>query len=224
MISAEWVVDENWKEMKRAYSIATTQEEALKNGTIGVIVKYIHPWGMSEHLTKKIKAGDTITVDGAYGRLIDKPWHDRYLFISAWSWLSPMLGLFRAVTQKPETKKVAMIYGERFLEYVLPSTLEVFTSYHQAQQIQNWQQRNEHVDKLCRLFLSKEESQPQWDIKRHTGHVQNGLDEALQFLEVTDHREQLLIYVCWMPAMADEIKEKLLAIGIPKEQMHFEKY
>lgn len=216
MISAAWVVDENGKEIRRAYSIATTQEIAEKEGVFWFIVKYAHPWGMSKHLTEKVQVWDTITVDWAYGRLVDKPWHKRYLFVSVGSGLSPMLGLFRAVSKKTETEKIVMLYGERYLEYVLPSTIDLFA--------QSEKYTTDTLDMACYLFLSKEESEPQWAIKRQTWHVQNWLDEALQILEADQHKEDILVYVCGMPAMADDVKEKLLAIGIAKEQMHFEKY
>lgn len=64
-----------------------------------------------------------------------------------------MLGLFRAVSKKTETEKIVMLYGERYLEYVLPSTIDLFA--------QSEKHTTDTLDMACYLFLSKEESEPQ---------------------------------------------------------------
>jgi hypothetical protein len=58
-----------------------------------------------------------------------------------------MLGLYESIVAKQQsTTKVAMLFGERYANNVLPSTFELF-----SKNLENT---------LCKLFLSREESNP----------------------------------------------------------------
>lgn len=101
MISAENILDEtNGKKIKKAYSIATTQSELDRKGTIGFIIKQTHSGGVSEYLTQKIKIGDAITIEGPYGQMLNPRLHKKYLLIATGSGLAPILSLYEAIIAK----------------------------------------------------------------------------------------------------------------------------
>ena len=51
---------------------------------------------------------------------------DSYLLVSVGSGLSPIRGLYQAIVTKQKFAKLVNIFGERFAEHVLPSTISEF--------------------------------------------------------------------------------------------------
>jgi sulfite reductase alpha subunit-like flavoprotein len=104
-----------------------------------------------------------------------------------------------------------MLFGERYINNVLPSTLELL-----AQESENT---------MCRLFLSREDDD---FFEKRTlvrpvskkGYVQDGLEEALNFLGDSN----ISVFLCGHPAMVDDVRAKLVEIGIDAAQIKFEKY
>lgn len=220
MIRSEKVVDENWKQIKRAYSIATTQSELDGKGTIGFIVKQTHTGGMSGYLTQEVSIGDSISIDGPYGHMVNTWTYQKYLLIATGSGLSPILWLYEAIRAKQPDAQVAMLYGERYLNMLLPSVVEIFSKNLVKEKNQEWKIMHS-------LYLSKEEIVNKEASFRNVWHVQDWLDASVAFLgdgksewENTD----VQVFICGMPAMVDEVKETLLAKWFSKEQIVFEKY
>lgn len=95
--------------------------------------------------------------------LKEKP--EAVLLISTGSGLSPIYSHYRHLLNDPDIH-IAQLYGERFAEYLLPSTLE-------AMSIQS--------DRILNIItLSKE---PSNSPHRRKGYVQDYISEALAFLK-----------------------------------------
>ena len=222
MIRSEKVVDENGKQIKRAYSIATTQNELDEKGTIGFIVKQTHTNGMSEYLTQEVKIGDIISIEGPYGHMTNAWLSKKYLLISTGSGLSPILSIYEAIIAKQWNTKVAMLYGERYLNMLLPSVLDMFSK--------NYLMDGDNEKRFMNsLYLSKEERDSTKGEFWKVWHVQDWVDASLAFLRDEETNAEwessdIQVFVCGMPAMVDEIKETLLAKWFSKEQIAFEKY
>jgi NAD(P)H-flavin reductase len=167
---------------------------------------------MSEYLTQKIAIGDTLHLQWPVWHLVDGWESTNYLLVSVGSGLSPMLGLYESIVAKQQdATKVAMLYGERYLNQVLPSTLELF-----SKNLEN---------AMCQLYLSREDNDfsEKDSIKRPVsikGYVQSGLDEALEFLGWKD----ISVFICGKPEMVDDVKKILMEKGIAGEMIKFEKY
>jgi NAD(P)H-flavin reductase len=105
-----------------------------------------------------------------------------------------MLGLYESIVAKQQdATKVVMLYGERYLNQVLPSTLELF-----SKNLENT---------MCQLYLSREDNDfsEKDNIKRPVsikGYVQSGLDEAMEFLGTTD----ISVFICGKPEMVENVK------------------
>ena len=134
------------------------------------------------------------------------------MLVSVGSGLSPMLGLYESIVAKQQsTGKVVMLYGERYMNQVLPSTLELF-----SKNLENT---------MCQLFLSREDS----DISQNTdtmrpvsekGYVQAGLEKAMTFLAT----KKISVFICGKPEMVDDVKGKLVEYGVDAGNITFEKY
>lgn len=220
MIRSEKVVDENWKQIKRAYSLATTQSEFEEKRTIWCIVKQTHTGGMSCYLTQEVSIGDSISIDGPYGHMVNTWTYQKYLLIATGSGLSPILWIYEAIRAKQPEAQFAMLYGERYLNMLLPSVVEIFSKNLVKEENQDWKSMHS-------LYLSKEEIVNKEASFRNVWHVQDWLDASVAFLG--DGKSELgsadvQVFVCGMPAMVDEVKETLLAKWFSKEQIVFEKY
>jgi NAD(P)H-flavin reductase len=52
------------------------------------------------------------------------------------------------------------------------------------------------------------------------GYVQDGLDSALEFLNTQD----IIVFICGLPAMCDDVAQILQDKGIEKQRLIIEKY
>ena len=212
MVSADHIHEGLGKQLKKPYSIATTNNELQTQWTIWFVVKKSREWFMSEYLTDKIAIGDVLHLQWPVGHLVDGWENTHYLLVSVGSWLSPMIGLYESIVAKQQnTSKVAMLYGERYLNQVLPSTLELF-----SKNLENT---------MCQLFLSREDDDffKKNSIERPVskkGYVQAGLDEAMEFLGTND----VSVFICGKPEMVDDVKAILIEKWVDVKNIKFEKY
>lgn len=197
-------VDHNlWKPLKKPYSIATTNEELQSKWTIWCIVKKVSDWFMSDYLVKKIQIGDDIKITFPLWHYIDKNVNSNYLLISTWSGLSPNVWIFTKLIKDWTYEKIATLYWERFDNQILQSTKELFKT---------------NNDKIyTQFFLSKEI--PDLD-GRSKWYIQDWLEKALQFLNT----KSITVFICWIPAMVDDVRQKLMDMWIEKTNIIFEKY
>lgn len=204
MVSSDHIHEWLGKQLKKPYSIATTNDELQTKWTIWFVVKKSREGFMSEYLTEKIAIGDTLHLQWPVGHLVDGWEHTHYLLVSVGSWLSPMIGLYESIVAKQQnTSKVAMLYGERYLNQVLPSTLELFSK--------------EFENRKHMLFLSREEIQTPY---MYSWYVQTWMESALEFLGTID----ISVFICGKPEMVDEVRTILVGKWIDAKNIKFEKY
>lgn len=190
------------KPLKKPYSIGSTMKHMTDEKMIGFIVKKVRDGWMSDYLVKEIKVWDLITMTWPLGHMTLKEKPEAVLLISTGSGLSPIYSHYLHLLNDPDIP-IAQLYGERFAEYLLPSTLE-------AMSIQS--------DRVLNIItLSKE---PSNSTHRHKGYVQDYISEALAFLK----GKKIQAILCGKPEMVDEVRTILWEHGITKEQIQFEKY
>lgn len=210
MISSDFIHEWVGKPLKKPYSIATTSHELQSQWTIGFVVKKSREWFMSDYLTYWIQIWDIIHLQWPVGHMIDSWVHDNYLLISVGSGLSPMIGLYESIVAKQQpTTKIAMLYGERYLYHVLPSTLGLFSKI---------SSNTKNV-----LFLSRENEIQSSEFKIQNykdGYVQSWLDEAMEFLGT----KEVSVFICGKPEMVDDVREKLIGKWVDAKNVKFEKY
>lgn len=193
----------NDKPIKRAYSIATTSRQCGQH-EIWIIIKKTNDFGMSKYLVEDIDTHDTIDMIWPFWHMKNHKNNPNYLLISVWSWLWPIYSIYNNIIFEDWIfNKLVNIFWERFYEHIIPEVEEKFMI------------NKNNIKNI--LFLSKEENIPNW-YKRW--HVQDGIEEALNFLWTKD----LKIFLCWLPAMVDDTISILLEKWIEKENIKFEKY
>ena len=71
-------------------------------------------------------------------------------------------------------------------------------------------------NKNLKLLFTLSRPTPAW--KGHKGYVQ---DQIASFVPKPTEKD---FYICGLSPMINAVQEKLLSLGVPKEQIHYEKY
>ena len=100
--------DINGEEVRRAYSICSTNKEGV---TIGV--KKVESGKMSTFLTEKIKVGDMLEVLPPSGNFVIKGDNKHIVGICAGSGVTPILSMIKTELAKDSTAKFTLIYGNK---------------------------------------------------------------------------------------------------------------
>lgn len=191
----------DWKKVKRAYSIATTNEES-KNNQIWFIVKKASENWMSNYLTQIIKPWDELLMSWPHWHLVDKWENNDYLLVSVWSWVWPILSIYKLLIRQNRFNKIVNFFWERFNSNLVDV---IKNSFVDKENVKNF------------LYMSREESLTEnWN----KWYVQDWILEWLKFLET----KNISVFLCWIPKMVDEVKSILFNNWIDKKNIKFEKY
>ena len=216
--AGQFVMLSNWQ-IKRAYSIATTPKEA-ERGLIWFYVKKVSETWMSKFLVEDIQNWDTLEMIWPFGHMVldNVKKEFNYLLISIWSGLGPVLSILTEIRWNEninlEAIKVANLYWERYFSSIVPKVIEDMS---EIEKWWNWNVKNI-------IYLSREEKVEQLtdlSLEFRRWHIQDWLEDALKF--VWD-AAKLKVYICWKPAMVDDIVAKLIDKWVIKDNIKFEKY
>ena len=184
---------------KRPYSIASPPQ--LK-GAIELCLNRVEGGFMSNYLCD-LKGGETITVDGPYGKfLVKEPIEKGVLFTATGTGIAPfrsqIFDLFHS--GKAEGKEIWLFFGVRYENAILYE--------------EEWRKlAAEHSNFHYVQTISRPEK---WTGEK--GYVQEKIKKY-----VTDPTG-LNNYICGLPKMVDDVRETCLAMGFLKEKIHVEKY
>ncbi|WP_435157121.1 ferredoxin--NADP reductase [Haladaptatus sp. DFWS20] len=140
--------------------------------------------------------GDTIEIEDLDGNLYLRNTDSDVAFVSTGTGITPMIAMVKQYLREGEGK-VTFLYGEKSQENIMfRETLDQFESAHEN------------------LTVAYSLSEEEW--AGRTGHVQEHIEEVVSSTMETD------FYVCGVPGMVVETKEKLASIGVPEEQVYSE--
>ncbi len=187
--------------IKRAYSIACSPSFTAKTGQIAFYIK--RAWTFSSFLLDA-DIDIELELQGPYGHFVNDLNLENYLFISVWSGLAPIIGLFEETVEKNNFNKIVNLHGERLFDNLIPQIIEKFN-------IQNSNIKN-------MFFLSREEKELSPPF--YKGHIQDWLSEVLSFFDT----KEIAVFICWKSSMVNDIKEKLINAWIKENFIKTEKY
>lgn len=195
----DWAVDLNGRVFKRAYSIASTNQQLEQDGTLSFYIKQASDYWLSHYLTYDIQIWDMIKLTGPLGHFTDPHLCQRYLLLSTGSGLTPILSHYQTLISRDDVR-IAHLYGERVSDFLID---DIIDQRHNTDRIRHY------------LTLSQWRKQG-W----HSGYVQQGIEGALHWLGGTD----IVAMLCGKPSMVDEVRELLLSHWVVSERILFEKY
>lgn len=212
----------------RAYSIYSTDRQLGEEETVSFCIKRKESGVFSTRATQQARVGWKMKLTWPVGRFTDDEKSMHYLFISVGSGLSPCYSIYQSLLHSGRYDKITNIFGERYSSHIPDEVLDAYSI--QTDKISN------------QIFLSREEENSQ-SLPRSTagqvihnsqfikGYVQDGLSSALDFLWLLEndkvpshHNTNITVFICWLPAMCDDVRDKLIDYGIARERLIIEKY
>lgn len=196
------------KSVKRSYSIATSPNYLKEEKKIGVIVKLVTWWLVSNKLLN-MKVGEKL-------KIIWPAWHMfleenfkqyNHVLISTGSWLSPIYSILQTLIENNSKKNTINIFWERSNEYLIPQIISCLTM------------SKENI--MSNIVLSREVKDIWYSYTKW--YVQVCLDKNMK--EIKSRTGWTKRFICWQPAMVEDVYENLInKYDIEKDDISFEKY
>ncbi|MFN0118665.1 MAG: ferredoxin--NADP reductase [Elusimicrobiota bacterium] len=158
--------------------------------------------GISSPFLHGLKVGQTIPMTGPLGKFIlPDPILRDAVFIATGSGIAPFRSMIQEMIFKKLPQQIYLIYGNRFTDDI------IYKNEWDQLQLSN---PKFHVE----YTLSKPDST--W--KGEQGYVQDKIQNFIPQPAAKDY------YICGLVKMIDAVVEKLTSLGVPKEQIHFERF
>lgn len=193
--------NEEGKEVRRAYSIASSPHE---KGHLELCVKHYQDGKLSP-LLFKLRTGDTLGIEGPYGRYVLRhPLPGEIIFIAAGTGIAPIMSFIRTLICQKTTVPMTLFYGFRYPDdYLYQDELEQYSKSNPA-------------FTLVPTISTKENVA--WNGKR--GYVQ---DLAKSMLQI-EQGSSVHAYLCGPPGMVESAQHMLLGLGMKKDDIFKEQW
>lgn len=197
--------EKDGKTLKRSYSLANPPEQ---NNRIEFAAGYVEN-GPGTELLFNLKPGDSIQINGPFGRLLCKDKDPgRYIFVATSTGVTPYRAMIPSLGEKLSQNpnlKVVILQGVQHRDEILYK--DEFNAFAKAfaNQVQFFP------------YLSRE-AEADLQANERKGYVQHAFP-GLELNPATD-----LVYLCGNPAMIDDSFNYLKDIGFVMQQIIREKY
>ncbi len=158
--------------------------------------------GVSSPFLHKLKAGDTIQAMGPLGKFtMPEPLARDPVFIATGSGIAPFRSMILDQLNKKTNRNLYLVFGNRYVNDIIYQL--------------EWEElARQHPNLKVLHTLSRADAT--WKGKR--GYVQDAIEGFVPDVKTKDY------YICGLVKMIDAVQEKLIALGVPKEQINFERY
>jgi ferredoxin-NADP reductase len=186
------------KPRRTSYSIASSPEH---DDFFELCVTHVEG-GKSSTYLHQLKVGDKVTVMGPLGKFsYPVPLEREPVFIATGSGIAPLRSMIYDLLHKNFPKNIHLIYGNRFDDDIIYKS--------------EWDELSaEHKNFKVTHTLSK----PTDKWKGEKGYVGEKIEKAIPDPKSKDY------FICGLSNMINDVQAKLLSLGVPKEQIHYEKY
>lgn len=186
------------KPRRSSYSIASAPNT---HGYFELCVTHVEG-GISSTYLHNLKVGDKVHAMGPLGKfMVNEPISRDLVFVATGSGIAPFRSMINDLISKRIPKNIYLIFGNRFEEDIL---------YQKEWDALAKSNPNFHYQ----FNLSK--PSPSWTGKK--GYVQ---DMIADFVPKPSEKD---FYICGLKKMIEGVTEKLQSLGVPTEQIHFERY
>lgn len=186
---------DNEKIFKKPYSIASPP---MMRDKIELCIKKIQKGNLTPVLFEK-KVNFEVEIMGPLGLFtLDKSRKEKIVFIGTGTGIAPLRSMIYDLVSKNSTKEMILIFGVKFSEDIL-----------YREEFEDLEKLNPHF-KFVPIVSRSED----WIGRRK--HAQDNLD----VVDILNSE----VYICGLPEMVDDVKNKLIQLGMNKDDIHFEKY
>ncbi|NQU98698.1 hypothetical protein HQ533_04480 [Candidatus Woesearchaeota archaeon] len=190
------------EEVKRAYSIVSPPPKDFKHAEyIELIIKHVPGGKLTDYLFC-LNEGSLIEVAGPFGQFILKePIQEGDIFMATGSGIAPFMSMLRKVFRDHNPKEFYLFFGVRKMKEII-----------YADELYQWDKEHENFHLIICL------SNPEKSWNGEIGYVQDLLEQYV------DGFENKQAYLCGLPIMVEQSKQKLIELGVKKENIYHEEY
>lgn len=192
----------NGEDVKRAYSIVSPPPKDFEHAEyIELIIKHV-PGGKLTSYLFSLQEYAHIQLAGPFGHLILKePIQEGDIFMATGTGIAPFMSMLRKVFRDHNPKEFYLFFGVRNSEEIIYRS-----------ELRQWDEEHENFH----LIICLSEPEDDWD--GETGYVQDKLSYYIRDFE----KKQA--YLCGLPMMIEQSRQKLIEFGVKPENIYFEKY
>lgn len=184
--------------VRRLYSIASPSTE---KSFVELIVKLV-PSGIASTYLSNLKIGDQVNFSGPAGLFTFKDNNNPKVFLATGTGIAPIRSMLLTYYKKLRKEKAILLWG-----------LKKKTDIYLEEELKEIQKINNFEYYFC---LSREENQLSKPYL--IGRIQNNFNILKPYLNSAD------FYVCGGRTAVEDLKNKLLELGVEKQKLHFEKF
>lgn len=155
--------------------------------------------GVSSTYLHNMKVGDQIQAMAPLGTFTLAKDERDSVFIATGSGIAPFRSMVHYLVETGSPRKLYLLNGNRYEDDII-----------YRQEWEGLSQRNPNFKYMFTL------SRAQWPGAK--GYVQDKIEEFVPEPKAKD------FYICGLVKMINAVQEKLLSLGVPKEQIHYERY
>ncbi len=158
--------------------------------------------GKSSTFLHHLKVGDKVTAMGPLGKFTQpEPLPRDVVYIATGSGIAPMRSMIYDEIHRKTSRKMYLLFGNRFDDDIIYQ--------------KDWEELAKQ-NPTFKVFFTLSRPSDQW--KGSKGYVQEKIAEFVPDPKSKD------FYICGLSKMINDVQDKLLSLGVPKEQIHYEKY
>jgi ring-1,2-phenylacetyl-CoA epoxidase subunit PaaE len=194
------------EEVRRSYSVCA----GCDDGELRVAVKKVPGGRFSVWVNEALQPGDAIgvmTPEGRFFTPLSPDQEKHYVAFVAGSGITPVLSLIRTTLAREPKSRFTLVYGNRRQTSVM---------FHEA--LEDLKDRY-----LTRFALFNVFSREEQDIELFNGRLDGAKAKAfLSTLIPVNTIDEA--FVCGPASMIDDVEQALVAAGVPREQVHVERF
>lgn len=181
----------------KPYSIASPP---YQKGTIDLCIKYVEGGYVSTYFHTRVRVGDVLTIHEALGFFVDRGGPHERVYVGTGTGIAPIRSMILDLYHSGFEGPMSVYFGVRYEDELLYEA--------------DW--RKLEAEHPAFRFIPVVSRPKTWTGR--TGWVQEALRDTLRDPASKE------VYVCGLVPMVKAVKPLLMELGVPRQQIHTEKY
>lgn len=198
----------NGNDVRRSYSISSSQNSYVQNGTLEVGIRPVQGGVFSNWAATQLKVGDVLRVMPADGRfIVQRPRAIHRVGFAAGSGITPILSILASTLEEQTESKFTLVYGNRRMDSVM---------FNEALQ----DLKDRYPNRLTLIHVLSRQAQ---EVPLLEGHIDEAkVKEIVSSLLPAASMDE--VFICGPEAMIEATEKALLEVGVPARNICTERF
>ena len=195
-------------DVRRSYSISSSQNSYLQNGTLEVGIRPVQGGVFSNWAASQLKVGDVLRVMPADGRfIVQRPRAIHRVGFAAGSGITPILSILASTLEEQKESKFTLVYGNRRMDSVM---------FNEA--LQDLKDRYPNRLTLIHVLSRQAQEVPLLEGRIDEAKVKEIVSSLLPAASMDE------VFICGPEAMIEATEKALLEVGVPERNIRTERF